>query len=175
MSEENAEFSVSPSESVQDVTIDEEYEAAKAEEAAKLEAAEEAAKQDAADAKNKAEDEAEAAAAKRRQFPDHVYQFNASACEIHSIRPYQAVTFDGKQMTYFSSEEINGKPNHHIELIPTLNMVYIASKTDEALVPFTNISAIHLMSTRRKEQTAKNIAARSTLPTARGADVRRPR
>lgn len=71
---------------------------------------------------------------------------NTEMPAVHSVRTYQAVTFNKSSETFFSTERINLRSACEIKLHTDLAAVEINDGRDHILVPFTNISAIYLMS-----------------------------
>lgn len=92
--------------------------------------------------------------------------FNYKNAEIFQVKICNAVQFDKAYHSYFNKNDIKKHKNLKIEIIPELQMVYIASDKDEILVGFTNIEAIHLNSEVRKENTNLQLAERAKKPVA---------
>lgn len=63
--------------------------------------------------------------------------------KIDSIRLYQPVNFDRKQVTHFSTRETAKKPVK-ITILKDIPAVQIDSETDSAVIFFTNISSMKL-------------------------------
>lgn len=95
--------------------------------------------------------------------------------ELYQVRVYQAVSFDGKQETYFNAFESANKKPCKLALVPELNMIRISSSTDDILVPYTNVSAIHLNSKRRKENTEIQKEELKKNSSVKQSEIKRPR
>ena len=87
---------------------------------------------------------------------------------IDSIRSYQAVTFEKKNETFFSTRQINTRRSQEISFFSD-SIIEVKSASDHILIPITNISAIYLKSPikirqeeRAKEELKKNSKAVNT-------------
>ncbi len=72
--------------------------------------------------------------------------------EIDSVRVYQAVTFDKRSETFFSTRDINTKMGKSITVNDKYHGIEIKSNTDHIFVPFTNVSCIYFRSELKMEQ-----------------------
>jgi hypothetical protein len=62
---------------------------------------------------------------------------------ILSIRTYQAVKFEGKLHTFFTTQDSAQRKGIEIEILAGIG-VLLQSPTDAVIVPFPNISGIYL-------------------------------
>lgn len=65
--------------------------------------------------------------------------------KIKAIKTYQAVTFEKRTETFFTSIENGAKKTVEMQIRPELMCVEIKTALDHVLVPFTNVSAIHIV------------------------------
>jgi hypothetical protein len=75
---------------------------------------------------------------------------------IHSVRTYQAVKFEQKMDTFFSTDVTPNRSAVEIRLIDGVG-IELKSEKDHVIVPFPNISGIYLR-TEFKDAQAKAIA-----------------
>lgn len=92
---------------------------------------------------------------------------------IDSVRVYQAVTFEKRSETFFSTRNINGTPGRKITLLD--KFVSIETNNDHILVPYTNVSAIYLLSNLKKEQIQASEDAKTKKTGIAASEINRPR
>lgn len=94
--------------------------------------------------------------------------------EIDSVRVYQAVQFEKRQETFFSTRT---NPNTKkkgviIKINKEYNAIEIKSAVDHVMVPFTNVSCVYFKSEIKKEQIEQSKKAVSSNPNNK--DIKRP-
>jgi len=66
--------------------------------------------------------------------------------KIKSIRTYQAVQFDGKPETFFTSKNIANRIGVSIKILNSV-FIEVSSPRDRVLIPITNISGVYTYET----------------------------
>jgi hypothetical protein len=74
--------------------------------------------------------------------------------DVHSVRIYQAVKFENKLQTFFTTLDSAQRKGIKITIEPSIG-VLLESDSDAVIVPFPNISGIYL---HTAEKTAKHEA-----------------
>jgi hypothetical protein len=95
---------------------------------------------------------------------------------IKAIRTYQAITFEKKNETFFTTVASGSRKVVELKLRQELMCVEVISPEDHLLVPFTNISAIHLVTEKALAEAAAindEIKNRKTSGTIQ--DIKKPR
>jgi len=94
---------------------------------------------------------------------------------VKSVRTYQAVHFDKRVETFFSTSEINGRRPVEINILKELSVIEISNDSDRILVPLTNISVISLDSKLQKKREAQRKEEKEKLSKTRAAEIKKPR
>jgi len=95
---------------------------------------------------------------------------------IKAIRTYQAISFDKRSETFFSTLTAGNKKIVELKLLEKLMCVEIRSETDHVLVPFTNISAIHIVTQQALDEVAATEAEKLGRKSGISIqDIKRPR
>lgn len=89
--------------------------------------------------------------------------------KIKAIRTYQAIQFDGRQETHFTTISSLNKKAVELKFMPEFMAIEITSEKDNVIVPLTNISGIYLWAPRDDERVtaqkveAENVASKTGL------------
>lgn len=95
---------------------------------------------------------------------------------IKAIRTYQSITFEKKQETFFTTIINGSRKIVELKVLPELMCVEVKSPEDHVLIPFTNISAIHLVTEKALAEAEAEVEEKKN----RGGgvklqDIKRPR
>lgn len=94
---------------------------------------------------------------------------------IKMIRVYQAVNFDKKVETYFTTSEHGPKPPVEVRIVKELLSLEIRNKNDHILVPLTNVSVIVFDAPVHQQREEQIIAEKKKQTTAKASDIKRPK
>lgn len=97
---------------------------------------------------------------------------------IDSVRIYQAVSFEKKNETFFSTRSIANKPACTISLCTDIDAVEVISAKDHILIPLTNISCIYLKSPTKiqdEKKASKEVKKLKEIATSQRDTVSRPK
>jgi len=86
--------------------------------------------------------------------------------KIKAVKLYQAVIFDKRSETYFTTLPVSNKISPEIRLVMEIMSIEIKSASETILVPITNVSCIYLMDNSAddyKENVKKIKAEKGTL------------
>lgn len=111
---------------------------------------------------------------KALELANKVLEDESELYEIDSVRVYQAVTFDKRSETFFSTRVINGKPARTIKMNTKYGGVEIISEMDHILVPFANISCIYFLSELKKQQRQEEKDSKAKKVGVRASEIKRP-
>ena len=95
--------------------------------------------------------------------------------KIDSIRVYQAVTFEKRSETFFSTRDINTKGGKVITINEKYHGIEIKSDLDHIFVPFTNISCVYFLSEIKEEQIRTAEKGKTKKTGLDAAEIKRPR
>jgi len=98
--------------------------------------------------------------------------------DIDSVRIYQAVSFNKKNETFFSTRAVANKEICSITLRTDISAIEVRNAKDHIIVPLTNVSCIYLKSpvkvqAEKETQEAKKAAA--TISAAQRDTLSRPK
>lgn len=96
--------------------------------------------------------------------------------KVRAIKTYQAVTFEKRTETFFTSIENGAKKTVQMQIRPELMCVEVKTELDHVLIPFTNVSAIHIVTEQAIAEAEEAKAEKANRKTGIALqDIKRPR
>lgn len=94
---------------------------------------------------------------------------------IKMIRVYQAVNFNKKVETYFTTSEVGPKPPVEVNIIKDLLSVEVKNDQDHILIPLTNVSVIVFDAPVHQKREDQIIEEKQKTSSVRASDIKRPK
>lgn len=94
---------------------------------------------------------------------------------IKMIRVYQAVNFDKKVVTYFTTSPVGPRPPVEIRIIKDLLSVEVKNDNDHILVPLTNVSVIVFDAPVHQKREAQIKEEKEKRVGVRASELKRPK
>ena len=92
---------------------------------------------------------------------------------IDSVKIYQAVSFEKKSETFFSTREIGGRKGRKIRTVD--HGIEVESDLDCVMIPYANVACIYYLSKLKEENIQKEKDSKSKKVGVKAQDIKRPK